>query len=339
LGVLLEHGGRVMAVDNAAIAEATIAPEIPGALGSRAKTTGLWQEALRRLLRSRLATIAAVLLILLALVAIFAPLVAPYDYTAQDYTALTQPPSRAHWLGTDDLGRDILSRLIFGARISLAVGLVVEAVILLIGVPAGLIAAHFGGKVDAFIMRTVDALYSIPSLLFVIVIMTFLRAALAAPSGPVMQALSAVDAQTGGLIGIFIGIGLINWMPAARLVRGQAVSLKQKEFVEAARGLGASDRRIMLQHLLPNVVPIIVVTATIGIPQAIIYEAGISFLGLGARPPMPSWGLMISEAIPNLRSYPYMLVSPAVALSLTVLAFNFLGDGLRDALDPWMERG
>ena len=320
----------------AGVASAAEAPA--GALVFRARSTGIWREALRRLLRSRLATISAVLLILLVLVAIFAPFVAPYDYTAQDYTALTQPPSRAHWLGTDDLGRDILSRLIFGARISLAVGLVVQAVILLIGVPAGLIAAHFGGKVDAIIMRTVDSLYSIPSLLFVIVIMTYLRATLAAPSGPFTQALATVDAQSGGLIGVFIGLGLINWMPAARLVRGQAVSLKQKEFVEAARGLGASDRRIMFLHLLPNVVPIVVVTATIGIPLAIIYEAGISFLGLGARPPTPSWGLMISEAIPNLRSYPYMLVSPAIALSLTVLAFNFLGDGLRDALDPWMER-
>jgi ABC-type dipeptide/oligopeptide/nickel transport system permease subunit len=147
-----------------------------------------------------------------------------------------------------------------------------------------------------------------------------------------------VDAQTGGLIGVFIGVGLVNWMPAARLIRGQAVSLKEKEYVEAARSLGANDRRIMLQHLLPNVIPIIVVTATIGIPQAIIYEAGISFLGLGARPPTPSWGLMIAEAIPNLRSYPYMLVSPALALSFTVLAFNFLGDGLRDAVDPWTEK-
>ena len=211
-----------------------------------------------------------------------------------------------------------------------------QAVILLIGVPAGLVAAHFGGKIDTFIMRTVDALYSVPSLLFIIVIMTFLRAALASPSNGFMAGLSALDAQTGGLIGVFIGVGLVNWMPAARLVRGQAVSLKEKEYVEAARSLGANDRRIMLQHLLPNVVPIIVVTATIGIPQAIIYEAGISFLGLGARPPTPSWGLMISEAIPNLRSYPYMLVSPALALSFTVLAFNFLGDGLRDAVDPWM---
>jgi oligopeptide transport system permease protein len=311
---------------------------LAGVLVRRSAPAGLWREAFRRLLRSRLAVVSGILLILLVLVAIFAPLVTPYDYTAQDYSALTQPPSRAHWLGTDDLGRDILSRLVFGARISLAVGLVVQAVILLIGVPAGLTAAHFGGKVDALLMRTVDSLYSIPSLLFVIVIMTFLRATFASSSGGFTQALAALDTQTGGLIGVFIGLGLINWMPAARLVRGQAVSLKEKEFVEAARGIGASNGRIMAQHMLPNVVPIIVVTATIGIPQAIIYEAGISFLGLGARPPMPSWGLMIAEAIPNLRSYPYMLVSPAVALSLTVLAFNFLGDGLRDALDPWMER-
>ena len=299
---------------------------------------GLWRDAFRRLRRSPLAFASGVLLLALVLVALLAPIVAPYDYTEQDYSVLTQPPSRAHWLGTDDLGRDILSRLIFGARISLSVGLVVQAVILLIGVPAGLIAANYGGKVDMAIMRAVDALYSIPSLLFVIVIMTFLRATLATAEGGIVGAIGSLDERTGGLIGVFIGIGLINWMPATRLVRSQAVSLKQKEFIEAARGLGASNLRLMAHHLLPNVVPIIVVTATLGIPQAIIYEAGISFLGLGARPPMPSWGLMIAEAIPNLRSYPYMLVSPAVALSLTVLAFNFLGDGLRDALDPWMER-
>lgn len=306
----------------------------------RAKTrpSGLWRDAFRRLRRSKLALLSGILILLLAFAAIFAPFVAPYDYAAQDYTAFTQPPSAAHLLGTDDLGRDILSRLIYGARISLAVGLVVQLVILLIGVPAGLIAAHYGGKVDAVIMRTVDALYSIPSLLFVIVIMTYLRATLDTAESGFGGALAGIDARTGGLIGIFIGLGLVNWMPAARLVRSQAVSLKQKEFIEAAEGMGASGPRIMLNHMLPNVIPIIVVTATLGIPQAIIYEAGISFLGLGARPPMPSWGLMIAEAIPSLRSYPFMLISPAIALSLTVLAFNFFGDGLRDALDPWMER-
>ncbi len=309
-----------------------------GPIRGAAPPVGLWRDAFRRLRRSHLAFVSGLLLAALVLVALFAPLVAPYDYAEQDYAALTQPPNAAHWLGTDDLGRDILSRLIFGARISLTVGLVVQAVILLIGVPAGLIAANYGGKLDMLIMRTVDALYSIPSLLFVIVVMTFLRATLQTADGGLLGLLGSLDDRTGGLIGIFIGLGLLNWMPAARLVRAQAGSLKQKEFVEAARGLGADDRRIMAQHLLPNVVPIIVVTATLGIPQAIIYEAGISFLGLGARPPMPSWGLMIAEAIPNLRSYPYMLVSPAIALSVTVLAFNFLGDGLRDALDPWMDR-
>jgi oligopeptide transport system permease protein len=299
---------------------------------------GLWRDAFRRLRKSPLPFACGLLLLALVLMAIFAPLVAPYPYDQQNYSALTQPPSSAHWLGTDELGRDILSRLIFGARISLTVGLVVQTVILLIGVPAGLIAAFYGGKIDTAIMRTVDALYSIPSLLFIIVIMTYLRAKFDTADGGFGGALASLDSRTGGLMGVFIGVGLINWMPAARLVRAQAVSLKKKEFVEAARGSGASDSRIMFQHLLPNVVATIVVTATLGIPQSIIYESGISFLGLGARPPMSSWGLMIAEAIPNIRSYPYMLVSPALALSFTVLAFNFLGDGLRDAFDPWMKR-
>lgn len=319
-------------------AAAPAAEPSAGTLTLRRSPTGMWREALRRLLRSRLAVASGLFLIALALVAIFAPLIMPYDYAAQDYSAITAPPSQTHWLGADDLGRDILSRLIFGARISLAVGLVVQGVILLIGVPAGLIAAYYGGMIDTAVMRTVDVLYSIPSLLFVIVIMTYLRATLATPSGGFMQALAVLDTQTGGLIGVFIGLSLINWMPAARLVRAQAIALKEQEFVEAARGMGAGHWRIMAHHLLPNAAPIIVVTAVIGIPQAIIYEAGISFLGLGARPPLPSWGLMIAEATPNLRSYPHMLVSPAVALSLTALAFNFLGDGLRDALDPWTER-
>lgn len=300
--------------------------------------TGLWRDAFRRLRRQPVPFTAGILLLLLALVAIFAPLVAPTNYATQNYDALTQPPSWSHWLGTDDLGRDILSRLIYGARISLSVGLVVQSVILLIGVPAGLVAGFYGGKIDAIIMRVVDALYSIPSLLFVIVIMTYLRARLQTADSGFAGMLSNLDDRAGGLVGVFIGIGLINWMPAARLVRSQAIAIKEKEFVEAARGSGASNRRVILQHILPNVVATIVVTATIGIPQAIIYEAGLSFLGLGANPPMPSWGLMIAESIRNLRSYPYMLVSPAIVLSATVLAFNFLGDGLRDALDPWMKR-
>lgn len=306
--------------------------------GTERGAEGIWLGAFRRLRKEPVPFAAGILILALALAAIFAPIVAPSNYATQDYSVLTMPPSREHWLGTDALGRDILSRLIYGARISLTVGLVVQTVILLIGVPAGLVAGYYGGKIDTILMRTVDTLYSIPSLLFVIVIMTFLRAKFANTHGGFGQFVSSLDSRTGGLIGIFIGIGLINWMPAARLVRSQAIALKKKEFVEAARGSGASDRRILFQHLFPNVAATIVVTATIGIPQAIIYEAGLSFLGLGVTPPKPSWGLMISEAIPNLRSNPYMLVSPALALSFTVLAFNFLGDGLRDALDPWMKR-
>ena len=302
------------------------------------RQTGLWRDAFRRLLRSRLAVVSGILLILLALAAIFAPFVAPYDYTAQDYSALTQPPSRAHWLGTDDLGRDILSRLIYG-RPHLAGGRARRAG----GHPPDRCARRPRRGPFRRQARHVHHAHGRRALLDPESPLhhrdhDLLARAPRDARGAVAAALATLDAQTGGLIGVFIGIGLINWMPAARLVRGTAVSLKEKEFVEAARGMGASDWRIMAQHLLPNVVPIIVVTATIGIPQAIIYEAGISFLGLGARPPMPSWGLMIAEAIPNLRSYPYMLVSPALALSFTVLAFNFLGDGLRDALDPWMER-
>lgn len=317
---------------------ATLVSPLMNVRGAGRGTEGIWIGAFRRLRRQPVAFTAGVLILVLAIAAIFAPIVAPNHYAEQNYIALTQPPNIDHWLGTDDLGRDILSRLIYGARISLTVGLIVQSVILLIGVPAGLAAGYYGGKLDTILMRTVDALYSIPSLLFVIVIMTFLRARFADAHGGFGGFMSSIDSRTGGLIGIFIGIGLINWMPAARLVRSQALALKQKEFVEAARGSGATDRRVIFQHLLPNVAATVVVTATIGIPQAIIYEAGLSFLGLGVAPPKPSWGLMISDAIPNLRSHPYMLVSPAIALSATVLAFNFLGDGLRDALDPWMKK-
>jgi oligopeptide transport system permease protein len=187
-------------------------------------------------------------------------------------------------------------------------------------------------------MRAVDVLYALPNLLFVIIIMTYLRGTLDSKPGGFWHSISWFDGKTGGLVGVYIGLGLISWLTIARIVRANAMSLKEKEFIEAARGLGAGHRRIMFRHLLPNTLAPIVVAATLGIPSAILSEAGISFLGLGVIPPMPSWGLMISEAIPNMRSHPYLLIFPAGALSLTVLAFNFLGDGLRDALDPRMKR-
>ncbi len=302
---------------------------------------GLWQQAFRRLRKNRLALISMWFILFLFAVAIFGPYIVPYEYSKQNYSEVTQSPSWQHWMGTDQLGRDIMARLVFGARVSLTVGIVVQMVILIIGVPLGAIAGYFGGWWDVIIMRVVDVLYALPNLLFVIVIMTFLRGQLALGSEKtgLLAEIAKLDSKTGGLIGVYIGLGLIGWLTVARIVRAGSMSLKEREFVEAARSAGAEDRRILLKHVLPNTLAPVVVASTLGIPGAILYEAGISFLGLGVIPPMPSWGLMISEAIPTMRAHPHMLIFPAATLSLTVLAFNFLGDGLRDAVDPWMKRG
>jgi len=298
----------------------------------------LWRSAVRRLAKNKIAVISAWFLGALILIAIFGPMLLPYTYAEQDHSAVTQGPSWDHLMGTDQLGRDVLARLVFGTRVSLTVGFVVELVILIIGVPLGAMAGYFGKLPDIIIMRVVDVLYAMPNLLFVIVIMTFLRGQLDAGSEGIFASLSSIDAKMGGLVGVYIGLGLIGWLTVARIVRAGAMSLKEREFVEAAQSAGAGHTRILMRHILPNTLAPIVVASTLGIPGAILYEAGISFLGLGVIPPMPSWGLMISEAIPSMRSYPYMLLFPAMALSLTVLAFNFLGDGLRDAVDPWMKR-
>jgi oligopeptide transport system permease protein len=299
---------------------------------------GFWTSALHRLRRNRLAMLSAIFLIALSLIAILVPEFYRYTYAEQNYSAVTQGPSWAHPMGTDQLGRDIMIRLIFGARISLTVGIVVQTVIMLIGVPAGLIAGYFGGKTDTAIMRTVDVLYAIPSLLFVIIIMTYLRGTFSGEPSGIWSGVAQLDDKTGGLVGVYIGLGIIGWLTVCRIVRANTLSLKNREFTEAARAIGAGSGRIMFRHLLPNTVAPIVVAATLGIPLAILAEAGISFLGLGVIPPMPSWGLMISESIPSMRAHPHMLIFPALILSITVLAFNFLGDGLRDALDPWMKR-
>lgn len=308
------------------------------AINRDVRVESFWSSAWRQFRKNKLAVASAWFIIVLALVAIVVPYLLPQTYAEQDLSVSLREPSLSHPMGTDELGRDLMTRLIFGARVSLTVGIIVQAVILLIGVPAGLVAGYVGGKVDMAIMRVVDVLYAMPNLLFVILIMTFLRGNFGEEPGGITGLLAEFDSRTGGLVGVYIGLGLVSWLTIARIVRGNTMSLKEKEYVEAARGLGASHGAIMRKHLLPNTVAPIVVAATLGIPGAILYEAGISFLGLGVIPPMPSWGLMISEAIPQMRSHPYMLIFPAAALSLTVLAFNFLGDGLRDALDPWMKR-
>lgn len=312
-----------------AVAPARAGAVKPGASFSR--------DAWRRFKRNKAALAGMLVIGVLAVIAIAAPVIAPYHYATQNMTAVTREPGGPYLLGTDQLGRDIFSRLVYGARVSLLVGFVVQIMIVAIGVPVGLIAGYRGGWVDSLLMRFVDVLYAKPNLLFIIIIMTFLKAQFARQGG-LFAPLKAFNEATGGLIGVFIGLGLVSWLTVSRLVRGQVLSLKRKEYIEAARCIGASHTRIVTRHLLPNTLAVIIVSTTLGIPSAILFEAGISFIGLGVDAPTPSWGLMISDGVAQLRSYPYMLVSPAIVLSLTVLSFNFVGDGLRDAFDPWMKK-
>ncbi len=309
-----------------------------GALAKPTKQTSLTLDAWRRFKRNKAALAGLIFIVILTFVAIAAPWVAPYSYEVQDYGAVTQRPGGKYLLGTDPLGRDLLSRLIYGARVSLAVGVVVQMIIIAIGVPVGLIAGYFGGKIDTVLMRIVDVLYAKPNLLFIIIIMTFLKAKFQTSSGGIWGPLKSINDSSGGLLGVFIGLGLVSWLTVSRLVRGQVLSLKKKEYIEAARCIGATDSRIIFRHLLPNTLAVIIVAITLGIPGAILSEAGISFIGLGVNPPTPSWGSMISDGVEQLRNYPHILIAPGLALSLTVLAFNFVGDGLRDALDPWMKK-
>ncbi len=298
------------------------------------RPTGLWRDAWRRLARNRAAVVSLVYIVVLVFVALFASAIAPYAFQAQDLEATDLGPTATHLFGTDNLGRDELSRLVYGSRISLAVALVDVLIVLAVGVPLGLAAGFFGRWVDTLVMRTVDVLLAFPSLLLVIVVITYLRAVLDQPEGPLLAVVGALDGATGGLLGVFIALGLVSWLTVARLVRGQVLSLKEKEFVEAARMVGATNRRIMTRHLLPNTLAPIIVAATFGIPGAIAAEAGLSFLGLGVRPPFPSWGILIAEGVRTMRAFPHELVFPASVLAITLICFNFLGDGLRDALDP-----
>lgn len=300
------------------------------------RSAGPWLGTLRRLAGNRAAMVALTIFGMVVLSAILADVIAPYPYTFQDTDIAFQGPTLAHPFGTDQLGRDMLSRLLHGARVSLAVGFVTQLLILLIGVPVGAVAGYFGGKVDQLLMRLVDVIYSFPDVLLVIIVMTSLRAWLREPPNAALAALGGLDSALGGLLGVFTSLALLSWVMVARIVRGQILSLKEREFVESARASGAGWRRILLTHLLPNTAAAITVAATYWIPRAIIIEAALSFIGLGIQPPMTSWGAMILEGYKALRSSPHMIVFPAAALSLTVLACNFLGDGLRDALDPWM---
>ena len=281
------------------------------------ETLGYWQDAWIRLKKNKMALLGLIIIVCLIVVAIFGPIFSSHTYDEQNLMMTNSSPSWEHWFGTDNLGRDIFIRVLYGARISLAIDIVASLLNLFIGVIYGGIAGFFGGKIDRIMMNIVDILYSVPTLLYVILLMVILKP---------------------GLINIFIALGIGYWLQMARIVRGQILSMKEQEFILAARTIGVSKKRILFRHLLPNAMGAIIVTMTLAIPDAIFTEAFLSFIGLGVSAPMASWGVLASEGVNNLRAYPFQLFFPAVAISVTMLAFNFLGDGLRDVLDPKMRR-
>jgi oligopeptide transport system permease protein len=296
----------------------------------------LWSEAFQRLVRNRAAVGGACFIAVVVFAAIFADAVAPFSYRHQDLYAIYEHPSSEHWLGTNQYGKDVFSLLVYGARVSIAVGLIAQLIIVAIGAPIGAIAGYIGGPVDTIIMRLVDIMYAFPDLLFIIIVMTFVKGTLPKVGG-ILSPLVTLNQLTGGLMGVFIGLGLTWWLTVARLVRGQVLSLKEQDFVVAAHAVGVPTRRVIWTHLIPNAVAPVIIYAALGVPRAIMMEAGLSFIGMGVDPPTPSWGMMVFEGSRAMRSHPYRVIAPGLAIALTMLSFNFLGDGLRDALDPWMK--
>lgn len=329
---------------------AEITPEEGGTLVRRERS--LWEEAIIRLVRNKIAVISGIFIIVLFLAAIFANFVAPFGYAEQDllnnsavpkWMLFMLPEGAENYatlttkfpLGADHLGRDLLSRSIYGARVSLGFAFVASLVSLLIGTIYGMISGYIGGTIDDVMMRVVDFLYAFPFLVVVILLQTYFKALeRRGGAGFIFE----INDKMGGMFFLFIAIGLIDWIGMARIARGQVLQYKRMEFIEAAHAVGASDTRIVMRHLLPNILGPLIVAESLNIPGYIFLEAFLSFIGLGVNPPTPSWGIMISEAIQGLRSFPNQVVVPAVALSLTTLAFNFLGDGMRDALDPRLKQ-
>ena len=273
----------------------------------------LWQDAWLRLKKNHLALAGLAVLLLFIIIALITPWIAPYGYEQQNLMLGASPPSAAHWLGTDVLGRDLLTRIMYGGRVSLMVGFIATAVALLIGVLYGTVAGYFGGRIDAAMMRLVDILYALPFMIFIILLMVIFGR---------------------NILLLFLAIGAVEWLTMARIVRGQVLSLRQQEFVEAALSIGLSRWTIIRRHLIPNTLGPVIVYTTLTIPSVMLLEAFLSFLGLGIQPPQSSWGLLISYGVESMEEYPWLLIFPGLILSITLFALNFLGDGLRDALDP-----
>ena len=277
----------------------------------------LWQDALHRLRQNHFAMLGLYVLLFMIIVSLLTPFIAPYSYQGQQLDLGATPPSLAHWLGTDTFGRDLLTRVMYGGRVSLAVGFIATSVALIIGVLWGAVAGYCGGNIDAVMMRIVDILYALPFMIFIILLMVVFGRS---------------------ILLLFLAIGCVEWLTMARIVRGQVLSLRQQEFVDAAIVIGLSHWQIIYRHIIPNILGPIIVYITLTIPSVMLMEAFLSFLGLGIQPPESSWGLLISHGVETMEEYPWLLIFPGLVLSITLFALNFLGDGLRDAIDPKASR-
>lgn len=282
-------------------------------LANAERGTSLWADAWVRLRKNHLALLGLGIILFLAVVSLLTPWIAPYGYEEQNLALGASAPSWAHWMGTDIFGRDLLTRVMWGGRMSLMVGFVATGVALVIGVLWGTVAGYAGGKVDAVMMRLVDILYALPFMIFIILLMVVFGR---------------------NIILLFLAIGAVEWLTMARIVRGQVQNLRRQEFIEAAQSLGLSRWRIIRKHLIPNTLGPVIVYTTLTIPSVMLLEAFLSFLGLGVQPPESSWGLLINNGVETMEEYPWLLIFPGLALSITLFSLNFLGDGLRDALDP-----
>jgi oligopeptide transport system permease protein len=276
-----------------------------------------WADVWRRLKMNKVAMVSLIFIVVLIVSAIFVPMITTNDYFSTDLKGKNQPPSSEHWFGTDDLGRDVFERIWYGARISLQVGITAAIIDLIVGVIWGGIAGFYGGRVDEIMMRIADILFAIPYLLVVILLMVVLEP---------------------GVTTIIIALTITGWIGMARIVRGQMLQLKSQEFVLAARSLGADSKRLIFKHLIPNALGPIIVTLSLTVPNAIFAESFLSFIGLGVAAPIASWGTMSNEGLPAMKYFPWRLMFPAVFISVTILAFNLLGDGLRDAVDPRLRK-
>ena len=275
--------------------------------------TSLWRDAWQRLGKNKMAVISAIILILIALASFIGPFFLKQSYETQNLQLGAVSPSARHWLGTDTLGRDLFVRILYGGRVSMSVGFCATAVALTIGVFYGAISGFFGGKIDILMMRIVDIIFALPFTVFVILLMVFFGRK---------------------FVLLFVAIGAVQWLTTARIVRGQVLSLRRQEFIEAAEALGLSKPRIIIRHMIPNALGPIVVYATLTVPAVMLLEAFLSFLGLGVQPPMSSWGVLIKEGAEVMEEFPWLLIFPGLVLAVTLFSLNFLGDGLRDALDP-----